>query len=154
MATSATQQCKRDPNDGAGSAGFLSKLEAAHVELETCLAALDGVMASPELSEPTRFSVVRLRLAKANLARTQLAREACGHLIQRVTGCGGALRDLQQREMDHAQAVSNHVRQWTPNLVKDDWEGYCHATRRLLERVRELIVSERDLLLPQLRRAS
>jgi len=154
MAHAASREFGHNWHDPSRSADFLLKLERAHAEVEACLAGLEAAMAAAE-PDPIRFSVTRLRLARANLARTQAARETCGHLIDAtLPDSAAALRDLQQREIEHAHMISDHIRQWTPQRLKDDWEGYRAATRRLLDRVRELIARERSLLLPLLRQTS
>jgi len=153
MAPAASGHCKQNWHDPSRSAGLLSMLERAHAEVEICLPALDEAMAGAE-PDPIRFAVTRLRLAKANLARTQAARETCGHLIDTAPSAGAAaLVDLRRREIEHAHMISDHIRHWTPQRLKDDWQGYCTATRQLLGRVRELIARERSLLLPLLRQS-
>lgn len=136
------------------SARFLSVIESAHHRLELCTIALESIMVEDECVDMAQFSAVRLRLAHANLTRTQVAREACSHLISIVSGKDAeALRDLQQCEIEHFQMISQHIQRWTTQAVQDHWHAYREATRRVLERNRELVSIEKKLLLPLLRQA-
>jgi len=143
----------QDPGSSGASARFLAAIEKAHGEVEPCLAALDPLIAGRDLPETAQFSATRFRLGRANLARTQVAREACGHLLANgPAGDGEALRDLQRREVEHAQMISEHIQRWPPQRVQTDWQGYRITTRKVLDQVRELIAAERTILLPLLRR--
>lgn len=147
-----SQRVLQDEIRDARSAEFLSGLESAHVEVETCIVGLESVMTD---SGPTPlFSSNRLLLARANLARAQMAWRACRHVIFHApAGEADALADLQKAEFEHSQAISEHIGAWPPAVIQDDWQGYRNATRKILERARELMVLERRLLLPLLRQA-
>lgn len=146
MANTAHQmRCKVE---SSASAAYLSAIEASHQEVETCVFNLETIMAG-ELSDIGRFSAVRLRLRQANLARTQVALDACRHLMT-IQPAQPNLRDLQRRELDLSQMISLHVQQWTTQGLQDDWGGYCRATRRVLESVRELVAAEKKQLCPVL----
>lgn len=144
----------QDSLEADPSARFLAAIETAHGHLEQCIVALEALMVEPELADLGQFSTVRFRLCQANLSRTQVAREACNHLIpMSPKGNTQSLRDLQQCEIEHFQMVSKHVQRWTSEAVQADWQGYCAATRKVLDRARELIGLETALLLPLLRQA-
>lgn len=66
---------------GSESAAHLSALEAAHLRVEICSVVLEVLIAEP-LSDLGNFSCVRLRLRKANVARTHAALDAAWHLIR------------------------------------------------------------------------
>lgn len=141
----------QDIDERDGWAVVLSALEIAHSEVELCIVALEGVMANGG-PDSVQFGAVRLRLAQENLGRTQIARQVCGELIRIVPQRFAAeLRDLQRREVAHSQAISRHIRIWSPQEVKDDWRGYRAATREILAQARELVRAEKKLLLPLLR---
>ncbi|HET7678950.1 MAG TPA: PilZ domain-containing protein [Xanthobacteraceae bacterium] len=133
----------------SASASYLSAIEASHRQVESYVFALETIMTG-ELSDIGQFSAARLRLRQANLARTQVALDACRHLMT-VQPAQPSLRDLQRRELDISQMISLHVQQWTTQSLQDDWSGYCRATRKVLKGVRELIAAEKKLLCPALR---
>src|SRR3989337_1894801 len=114
MAPATHKQSTRGPHDADPSANFLLAVEVAHSQVELCIVALEALMADDELPDTAQFSVIRFRLAQANLARTQVAREACTHLIS-ITPIARAepVRDLQQSEIEHFQMISDHIRHWT-----------------------------------------
>lgn len=124
----------------------LSAIKASHQKVESCVFELEAFMAG-ELSDVGAFSSARLRLRQANVARTQAVLDACRHLLTLQPG-QLSLRDLQRRELDVSQMISLHVQQWTTERLQNDWGGYCRATRKVLERVRELIAAEKKLLRP------
>lgn len=134
---------------------YVYAIPGAHAHVELCSVALEALMAGDERPEPAHFSAIRLRLAQANLTRTQVAREACSHLITNMSpGETEAIRDLEQSEIAHFQAISEHIRTWPPAKVQDDWLRYCAATRKVLDRVRDLVMTEKRVLLPLLRAKS
>lgn len=141
--------------DASHAAPRLAALAAAHVEVEPCLAALERLMEKDYLAASPEFSTTRHRLARANLGRAQVAREACGHLLSITPPAEAeALRDLHQREVDHFQLISQHIRRWSPQAVERDWDGYRAATRAVIDQVRQLLSLERKLIFPLLERAS
>lgn len=142
----------RDTGGNSVSAAHLSALEASHQQVESCLSALETIMADG-LSDMSQFSTVRLRLRQANLARTHIALAACGHLMT-IRHAQHSLRELERSELDVSQMISAHVQRWTTQGLQDDWDGYCHETRRVLEGVRKLIAAEKKLLCPMLRRGA
>lgn len=139
----------RDTVGGSALAAHLSAIEISHQQVESCVLLLEAIIAG-ELSDIGQFSAARLRLRKANLARTQVALAACRHLIT-TTQAQQILRDLQRSELEVSQTISEHVQSWTLQALQNDWKGYCHATRKILESVRELIAAEKKLLCPLLR---
>lgn len=152
MEPATRKQTMRDSHDADTSVDFLLAVEVSHSQVEPCIVALEALMVDEKLADAAQFSIIRLRLAQANLTRTQVAREACTHLISIIAvDRAEPLRELQQTEIEHFQMISDHIRHWTSQAVQDDWRGYCDATRRVLARVRELISIEKRLLLPLLR---
>jgi hypothetical protein len=151
MASAIRQQALLHVRDTQASVLLGTALECAHSQVELCMFALEAIMAQSTLEDAAQFSTVRMRLVQENLARTAVARDACAHLISRGGGFQvEALRELQQREFQHFQLISAHICEWTPTAVQEDWRGYCRATRRVLNRVRDLVAAERALLLPAL----
>lgn len=134
------------------SAAHLSALEASHQQVESCVVALETIMAD-ELSDITHFSGARLRLRQANLARTHIALDASRHLMT-IQQAQHSLRDLQGSELAVSQMISEHVQRWTLQALQNDWEGYCHATRKVLDGVRKLIAAEKKLLCQMLRQGA
>lgn len=147
--TAMTVHQMRDTVGGSALAGHLLAIEASHQQVESCVLLLETIIAG-ELSDIGQFSVARLRLRQANLARTQVALAACRHLIT-TTQAPKSLRDLQRSELEVSQMISEHVQHWTMQALQNNWGGYCHATRKILESVRELIAAEKKLLCPLLR---
>lgn len=134
---------------GSESAAHLSALEAAHLRVEICSVALEVIIAEP-LSDLGDFSCVRLRLRKANVARTHAALDAARHLIRGDDPLPEFL-EPKQRELNQSQSVSQHVQYWDLHRIQKDWAGYCHATRRILRSVRELVVLEKRWLCTPMR---
>lgn len=138
--------------DIVAASGWLPKLEGAQGHLELCIAAFEEFMQLGEPTDMAEFGAIRLRLCKANLARTQVAREACSQLVSIVPiHITPAICDLEQREIEHFQMISQHVQRWTSQALQNDWSAYCGATGKLLDRTRELVAAEKELLLPLLR---
>lgn len=142
--------CKADISDR--SINFYAAIDSAQSHLELCAVNLESLMIEVECRDMAHFGAVRLRLAHANLTRTRVAQEVCKYLISTMPENGvQALRDLLQYETAHFQMISQHIQQWTTRAVQCDWHGYREATRKLLERTRELIAMEKSLFFPLLR---
>lgn len=136
------------------SASFYAAIESAQTHLEACTVALESLLAEAACRDIAQFGAVRLRLAHANLTRTRIALEACKYLIQTTLAeSSHYLIGLEQRETDHFQIISGQIQRWTTDAIQHDWQGYRDATRKLLERTRELVAIEKRLLLPLLRQA-
>lgn len=138
--------------DTAAASGRLPRLEGAQSHLEICIAAFEEILGMGEPTDMAEFGAVRLRLCRANLGRTQIAREICSQLVSKVPiQVTPAICDLEQREIEHFQLISQHVQRWTSEALQRDWSTYCKATGKLLDRTRELVAAEKDILLPLLR---
>jgi hypothetical protein len=148
----ASKQPVWDPHDADSPINFLLELEAAHAQVELCIVGHESIMADVELADTAEFSAFRFRLARANFARTQIAKQACTHLMSVMPiDQTEPLRQLRQSEIEHSQMISDHIGRWTPNAVQADWRGYCDATQKVVARVRELVSIEQGLLVPRLR---
>jgi hypothetical protein len=128
------------------SPALLAGLQAAHQQIEAALDELDSIGGNADF-DPGQFTTVRLHAGQANLARRQIATKVCSHLIA-LTAIDDAddIRELQRRDGEHSKLVSDHVRRWTPDAVRDDWYGYCDTSRKMRDGVREIVVAEKKLL--------
>jgi hypothetical protein len=142
--------------DGCGASDpmvLLPALKAAHRRIESCIAELETIT-SGGLPDAARFGAIRLRVGQANLARRQIARRICSHLIA-VTSIDKveAVRELQRRDCEQFQRTSELIGCWTPQVLQNDWRGYCNASRRVRDGLREIVVAEKKLLYPLLQRS-
>jgi hypothetical protein len=131
---------------------LLTALQTAHRHLELTATALETV-ACRGLSSPTQFSSARLRLSQANRERKAV--------LQRVFNfCSAAsvepavIRQLQLREVELSQLMSDVIGRWTPESVEREWESYCSESGALRERMMETVKAEKALLYPLLRRVT
>ena len=134
------------------SATYSLALEASQERVETHAFEL-GTIISDAAADTASLSGVRLALRKANLDRTQVALDACRHLMS-TTSDPVRLLELQRKELDVSQTISQHVQFWTMPALQVDWAGYCVTTGAMLERIRELVGMEKHVLIPMLRAAS
>lgn len=119
-------------------------IETAHRQVESFVSALETIMENG-LSDVAHFSVVRLRLRQANVARTQIALGEC-RKRSAVQHPNPDLEDLKCAELAVSQMISEHVQRWTLQTLRGDWMGYCRATTKVLAAVRALITKEKALL--------
>jgi hypothetical protein len=143
----------RLPDDGVGtptSAGLLEGLEVAHREVEESLDEIDST--APDTAPgAAQFGAARLRAGQAILAKRQITTRVCSYLIS-MTSIEDAegIRALQHRDGEQSKLVSDHVRRWTPDAIRNDWQAYCQASREVRDGVREIIVAEKRLFYPLL----
>lgn len=94
-----------------------------------------------------------MRIGKAILSRRRIAQEAYSRLLPAVSSDEVmAVRDLQQRDLAHFQSTSEMIGHWTPQMLQDNWRGYCEASRKVRDGMRDIIAAERRLLYPLLDR--
>jgi hypothetical protein len=134
------------------SGALLEALEAAHRQLETAMIALEALV-SEGPPDASQFGVARLRISQANLARSQIVRKICTHLIS-LTSANEveAVREFQRRDAQQFQATSEHIRRWTPDALCRDWEGYAAGSREVRAELREIVIAEKALFYPILSR--
>jgi hypothetical protein len=144
---------ERLPDDRLGpptSPGLLAGLQAAHREVEAALDEMD-LIARDAAPDAAQFSAARLRAGQAILAKLQITTKVCSRLISMTSiKAAGEIRELRSRDSDQAKLISDHVRRWTPDVIGNDWQGYCQASREMRDGVRELVLAERKLLYPLL----
>lgn len=134
----------------ASSSGLLSALQAAHLQIDTAFAEMEGI-ASAEVTDLQHFSAARMRIGQANLARRRIVEKVSSHLISVVCAeVGEAVREHRRRDENYFQNVSELVRKWTPDAVLQNWNGYCTASRTIREGTLAIIAAEKGLLYPLL----
>lgn len=141
-----------DGGSVANAQSLFAALQAAHRQIESASNNLEAVSAAgtPDLA---KFTIARLRLGQAHLARRPIAQEVYAILASAIrTEEAEAVRDLQRRDTELAQELSNHIRRWNPTAVQDCWDAYCEASRHIRSRLRALIAIERSLIFPLLNR--
>jgi hypothetical protein len=134
------------------SPALLAGLQAAHRQIEATLDEIDSI-GGHGVPNAAQFINARLRAGQAILAGRQIAMKVCSHLISLATkNDAEQIRELQRRDGERSGLVSNHVRRWTPDAMRDDWQGYCDASRKMRDGVREIVSAEKKLLYPLLQR--
>lgn len=143
-----------DPLGPPTSVTLLESLETVHREVEASLDEMD-LIARDAAPPPAQFATARLRAGKAILAKRQITAKVCSHLVS-VTSIEEAaeIRQLQNRDGERSNLISDHVQRWTPDAIGNDWHGYCQASREMRGGVREMVVAEKKLLYPLLVRAA
>lgn len=128
----------------AAHAARLTPIETAHRQVESSMSALETILANG-LSDVAQFSVVRLRLRQANVARTQIALGECRKRSS-AKHPRPDLEELKCAELAVSQMISEHVQRWTLQTLRGNWQGYCRASAKVLAAVRALIAREKELL--------
>ena len=134
------------------AAALLAALQAAHRQIEAASTDLEDVSAAgaPDVA---KFSMARLRLGQAHLARRPIAQKVYAVLVSTISADEAeAVRDLQRRDGELAQELSDHIRRWTPIAVQERWAAYCEASVLIRGRLRAVLAMERSLIFPLLKR--
>ena len=129
---------------------YLSALQSAHRQIMAAMADLESI-AAEDVPDIARFNAVRLRISQANLARARVARQVCTHLVGIITTQqSDGIRALQRRDVRQLQHASALVRDWTPDAVVEDWDGYRDAANDVRDQLRMLVAAEKQLVYPLL----
>jgi hypothetical protein len=127
------------------STQLLFALKAAHQQIEAAFAELDAECMQ-ERADPSLFSAMRMRVGQALLVKRQIVGLVASHLILSAPPhevC--AVRELRSKDICYSQLASEIIRTWTPGAIKQDWGGYCAASRDLRARISSLIAAEKEL---------
>jgi hypothetical protein len=127
-------------------------LEETHRRIDLCFEDLEAIT-SEGPPEAVQLSAIRMRIGQAILIRRQVARDVYGYLLAVVCATdAAALRDLQRRDLDQFRVTSGVIQRWTPQRLRQDWPGYCDASRNVRDGLREIMDSEKRFLCPLLDR--
>ena len=133
---------------------FLTNLQAAHQALLGEMANLD-VLTREAALDSLRFTSARWKVSQASLRRRTLSARIREYF--RARGTADEIRELAELEnSDQAllRASADHVRTWSAQAIREDWPGYCQASRQIREQMRQFIALEQRRLYPLLEKAA
>jgi len=136
----------------ANASELLAALREAHRQIDSASSDLEALSAAGA-PDPAQFGIARLRIGQAHLARSHLAQKIYTALVSTLSAEEvEPVRELQRRDGELAQELSNHIRRWNPTTVREGWEAYVEASRLIRARLRALVATERSVICPLLER--
>lgn len=128
----------------------IASLIADHKRLEGLSTALLQIATNPRQDAAGGFLVLRELTCEldAHLAVEDAAIYAKA-LSGRDGGMTGACERFEQDFADLTEEWAVYLREWTMENIEEDWAGFGHATRWMMERLQERIEAENGLLLPR-----
>ncbi|HET8611740.1 MAG TPA: hypothetical protein VFL92_03135 [Sphingomonas sp.] len=125
----------------------MSKLRELHAELASCMAELEELTARPQ---PDRDAIAsaRWRLSRTSGRRTRLLEEEIYPALSGRDDPG--LRKLREANAAVSALSTSHIATWSIERVMADWPGYCAASGRVRQAMRDRIALEREALYPLL----
>jgi hypothetical protein len=139
-----------DGHSFSRSWAILGDLQDAHIRLTASIRDLARITERP-CSDKVEYSAVRFRVSEASLARRSAFRAACDHLLPIASPADQqTIGRLRSADAELAKHASEHVRQWTTEMVDQDWQGYCLSSREMGHALQKQIGLERSLLYPLL----
>jgi hypothetical protein len=132
------------------AAAVLADLRAAFTSVDECVAGLDLQTAGAE-PDMRALASARFRMSQARHAKRQLVHKACQLLLAGASGADAqSLHAIERANAEYFSSSIEHVRYWTPQMLRSDWEGFCKQSRRMRSRMKQLAVLEQRVLLPML----
>lgn len=134
------------------SSGLLAEIIKAHEDLLEAIGELAELTSGPA---PAKGDLVNIRwkVSSASLSRRLLWGRILISLSGRVDAAEQQkLRRLQDMDIDLLRTSTKHVGAWTPEVILEDWSGYCRDSRDMRAKMTEAIRSEQELLFPILHR--
>lgn len=132
---------------------LLRDLQAVHYDLHEQIAAMEATTDEPR-HDPVHLASARWKISQASLARRILAGRICEYLLSRCEAQQMlAIKALQEADRLLLQASARHVGQWRAEHIKEDWRGYCRASREVRRQMQDHVVLEQKVLYGILERA-
>src|SRR5690348_14969385 len=114
----------------------LETMRRQHEELRALAVTYEQELDRPE---PDLSALSKCRWTLARLVTGHLAYENA-HLYPALAGCGGAVSEAAERMsaeiVELGGRLHNHVREWTPGAIADDWAGYRRSSKDLISLLR------------------
>ncbi|HEX8302225.1 hypothetical protein [Sphingomonas sp.] len=127
-------------------------LRALHDEMSTALAELDRLTAS-DSPDHIAIPAARLRLSRASGRRRRLVDAMTTRLLGSVSPADSdRLRALREINAAQLHASTSHIGKWGMRHALEDWAGYCEASKRMRQSLRDLMAEDRRTLYPLLDR--
>lgn len=121
-----------------------------HDELRALADEYDRQLARPE---PDLAALANCRWTLARLLSSHLAYEGA-HLFPTLNSGSESARQVARRMsaavVGLGEHLQNHVREWTPAAIADDWAGYCRTSSKMLGLLRDHMAAEEVDLYPLL----
>lgn len=146
----ASAAYSQDRQHQTRSIELCTHLRAAHAELIRCIDEMERVTleSTPDVA---RYTMARLRISRASLARRSLWLRAQQHLQGTLDPNRAAqLRELVARDIELGLLSAKHVATWTVAAIRDHWAEYRDASREIRHRMRQCIEAEKQMLYPML----
>ena len=130
---------------------LLWSLQSADRHLEACICEMERATSTAECDR-SGFGHARFRISQASFARRMILAKACAYLAGIATGAHRAtVEAVRLHDLECAARSTEHVRNWPPGRIADDWRGYCEASRAIRMMMRQAMRAEQQALLPLLR---
>jgi hypothetical protein len=121
---------------------IVQTLIAQHDELRALRDTYERELAKPE---PDLMALAKCRWTLARLVSTHLAFEQM-HMKVLLGRSEPVIAQLTQERQRLAQKLDEHVRNWTPNAIADNWADYGRVSRSVMAvLIGHLDREERDL---------
>jgi hypothetical protein len=139
---------------GCSAARLLDALTRAHDEVLGELAKMQATQELPQ-PRPEQWAYARWKLSRASRNRRNAVQDCYGVLLDNAApGELASVRKLQSDDGRVLEVSRQHMSQWTPERIEQDWSGYCAASAKIRRGMQERIAEERRALIPILQRVS
>ena len=147
-------EAQRAPTTAPVGRKILIALAEAHAELKRELENMASLQTETKPSAE-RWAYARWKLSRASRARRTSAEQAYPIALAAATPAERLrIVHLQAQDATMLAASRDHIGQWTPERIADDWAGYCAASRVIRRSMADRVQAEQDILVPILARLS
>lgn len=127
----------------------IQRLIEEHRQIDDLALGLVEIVQSPQPAPMEAFST--LRKLSACLDEHAASEEGFLYSDHMTVNAGQLEKEIEAFErafQDLTEEWSIYVREWTPDNIEIDWHNFSHATQWVMERLRERIALENEILYP------
>lgn len=152
MVSAARQIVPLQSVRGSPSEMLLMQLWEAHEQLIREMENLDRITLGPLPDAPV-FTAARWHISQASLRRRTLSVRIADFLADRISeGDASCLEKLRSENQLAMSRSAKHIQAWTTQSIRQDWKGYCTASREIRMEMKANILLEKQTLYPILER--
>ena len=154
MGMMAREEIPGRPRRQSVAWSLLEQLAQAHEQLLREMETID-LITRADRPDDGPFASARWQISQASLRKRALVARIVDFLAARLDrDIGLSAKDVRTADQQLLRKSAAHVRFWSSSSIRQDWQGYCSASREIRMHMGEQILLEKRILAPLLIKAA